>query len=107
VGDPEDRIREDYLRILRFFRFHAQYGRGRLDQEGLAAPPAPQGGGRDLAGERIAAELRKLLLAAGVTAVVKTMARRSILGAVLPGPLDAKSLEAMVAIDAPAGGTPL
>jgi poly(A) polymerase len=106
VGDPEDRIREDYLRILRFFRFHAQYGKGRLDKEGLAAATALKAGARTLSGERIAAELRKLLLAAGVTAVVKTMARRSILAAVLPGPLDAKSLEAMVAIDARAGETP-
>ena len=106
VGDPQERIREDYLRILRFFRFHAQYGRGPLDKEGLAAATALKAGARDLSGERIAAELRKLLLAGGVTAVVNVMARRSILAAVLPGPFDTRALAAMVAIDAQADETP-
>jgi poly(A) polymerase len=106
VGDPEERIREDYLRILRFFRFHAQYGKGRLDKEGLAAATALKAGARALSGERIAAELRKLLLAAGLNAVVKVMVRRSILAALLPGPFDTRSLDTMVAIDRQAGETP-
>jgi poly(A) polymerase len=106
VGDPHERIREDYLRILRFFRFHARYGRGRLDKEGLAAATALKAGARELSGERIAAELRKLLLAAGVAAVVRTMARRSILAAVLPGPFDVKALERMVEIDLAEGEAP-
>jgi poly(A) polymerase len=106
VGDPHERIREDYLRILRFFRFHARFGRGRLDKEGLAAATELKAGARELSGERIAAELKKLLLAAGVAAVVRAMARRSILGAVLPGPFDVKSLERMVEIDRKEGETP-
>ncbi len=106
VGDPHERIREDYLRILRFFRFHARYGRGRLDKEGLAAATELKAGARELSGERIAAELKKLLLAAGVAAVVRAMARRSILGAVLPGPFDVKSLERMAEIDRKEGETP-
>jgi poly(A) polymerase len=106
VGDPHQRIREDYLRILRFFRFHARYGRGRLDRAGLAAATELKAGARELSGERIAAELKKLLLAAGVAAVVKPMARRSILAALLPGPFDVKSLERMVEIDATEGEAP-
>jgi poly(A) polymerase len=106
VGDPHERIREDYLRILRFFRFHARYGRGRLDKGGLAAATELKAGARELSGERIAAELKKLLLAAGVAAVVRAMARRSILGAVLPGPFDVKSLERMAEIDRKEGETP-
>ena len=105
VGDPHQRIREDYLRILRFFRFHARYGRGRLDRAGLAAATELKAGARELSGERIAAELKKLL-AAGVAAVVKPMARRSILAALLPGPFDVKSLERMVEIDATEGEAP-
>ena len=106
VGDPHERIREDYLRILRFFRFHARYGRGRLDKDGLAAAAELKAGARELSGERIAGELKKLLLAPGVAAVVRTMARRSILAAVLPGPFDVKALERMVEIDEMEGETP-
>jgi poly(A) polymerase len=106
VGDPHERIREDYLRILRFFRFHARYGRGRLDREGLAAATELKAGARELSGERIAAELKKLLLAPGVAPVVRAMARRSILAAVLPGPFDVKALDRMVATDGEEGEAP-
>jgi poly(A) polymerase len=106
VGDPQDRIREDYLRILRFFRFHAQYGCGRLDRDGLAAATALKAGARALSGERVSAELKKLLLAGGVAAVVRVMARRSILGTVLPGPFDANALERMAEIDGHEGEAP-
>jgi len=106
VGDPHERIREDYLRILRFFRFHARYGRGRLDREGLAAAAELKALARELSGERIVAELKKLLLAPGVAPVVRAMARRSILAAVLPGPFDVKALDRMVGIDEAEGEAP-
>ena len=60
IGDAEARINEDYLRILRFFRFNAYYGKGPLDQEGLQACVRLRGGLEQLSAERIAAELRRL-----------------------------------------------
>lgn len=63
IGDPAQRITEDYLRIMRFFRFHAAYGESALDAEGLAACEALKGGMARLSAERIRAELMKLLAA--------------------------------------------
>jgi tRNA nucleotidyltransferase/poly(A) polymerase len=63
IGDAEARIKEDYLRILRFFRFNAYYGKGPLDPDGLHAAVKLRGGMDQLSAERVAAELRKLLVA--------------------------------------------
>ena len=63
VGDAEARIREDHLRILRFFRFHAWYGRGPLDTEGLAACARLAEGVERLSGERVGSEMKRLLAA--------------------------------------------
>ncbi len=60
IGDPAKRIAEDYLRILRFFRFHAAYGSGRLDAAGLAACIAGRDGLDQLSRERVRMELLKL-----------------------------------------------
>ncbi len=61
VGDPEARIQEDYLRILRFFRFFSQYGQDDVDADGLAACTNLQNGLKQLSRERIGQETRKLL----------------------------------------------
>src|SRR5690606_24697530 len=61
IGDAEKRIKEDYLRILRFFRFFAWYGRGRPDAEGIKACARLKDGMRKLSAERVWAELKKLL----------------------------------------------
>ncbi len=86
VGDPETRIREDYLRILRFFRFHAWYGdpEGGLDAEGLAACAALSAGIETLSRERLGAEMRKLLSAPDPSRVA-AMAQAGVLLRVLPG----------------------
>jgi poly(A) polymerase len=70
IGDPVRRITEDYLRIMRFFRFHAEYGEGALDAAGLAACAALKGGMAKLSSERIHAELLKLLVAKAAAAVL-------------------------------------
>ena len=87
VGDPELRIREDYLRILRFFRFTAWYGDPALgmDAEGLAACAANIDGLHTLSKERVGAELRKLLSAPDPAPATASMARAGILTAILPG----------------------
>jgi poly(A) polymerase len=101
VGDPETRIREDYLRILRFFRFHAVYGdpdQG-IDPQGLAACAALSAGLETISRERITAELRKLLSARDPAPAVAAMARAGILRLVLPG-ADPRALAPLVHLDA-------
>ncbi|WP_149141747.1 CCA tRNA nucleotidyltransferase [Gemmobacter caeruleus] len=87
VGDAHARIREDYLRILRFFRFHAWYGdpdQG-IDAEGLAACAELSAGIETLSAERIGAEMRKLLAAPDPAPAVAVMAQAGVLARVLPG----------------------
>ena len=87
VGDPHQRIREDYLRILRFFRFHAVYGdpgQG-IDPDGFAACAELSDGIATLSRERIGAEMRKLLDARNPAPAVAAMAASGILPLVLPG----------------------
>ncbi|RZJ44224.1 MAG: CCA tRNA nucleotidyltransferase [Brevundimonas sp.] len=90
VGDPETRIREDYLRILRFFRFFAWYGRGQPDAEGLQACRDLAPGMSRLSAERVSKELMKLLAAEEPRASMAAMAQTGVLQQVLPeaGPLD-------------------
>jgi poly(A) polymerase len=87
VGDADARIREDYLRILRFFRFHAQYGDPEhgLDAAALAACAQHSAMLETLSRERITAELRKLLAARDPAPAVAAMAQAGILAHVLPG----------------------
>jgi poly(A) polymerase len=100
VGDPHQRIREDYLRILRFFRFHAVYGdptQG-IDAEGLAACAELSDGIASLSRERIGAEMRKLLAALNPAPAVAAMAQAGVLGHVMPG-ADTKALAPLVHLE--------
>lgn len=83
VGEPEQRLREDYLRILRFFRFHAWYGRGEPDEAAVAACSALKDDIRTLAAERISKELLKLLAADDPRASVRLMAQTGVLAVIL------------------------
>jgi poly(A) polymerase len=83
VGLPSRRIREDYLRILRFFRFHAAYGKGAPDAKGLAACTRLRKGIGGLSAERIRQELLKLLAAPRAVETLKVMAKARILSEVL------------------------
>ena len=87
VGDPHLRIREDYLRILRFFRFHAVYGNrsAGLDADGLAACAELAEGVSRLSHDRIGVEVRKLLAARNPAPAVAAMAAAGVLGLILPG----------------------
>jgi poly(A) polymerase len=84
VGDAEARIREDYLRILRFFRFQAWFGRGEPDPAGLSACAALKEGVKTLSGERVSKEFLKLLAAEDPRAAVRLMAASGVLPALLP-----------------------
>lgn len=85
VGDPEQRIAEDYLRVLRFFRFWARYGRGEADGPALVAIRAAVQGLAVLSAERVWGEIRKILAAPAPEAAVALMAETGVLAAVLPG----------------------
>ena len=85
VGDPDQRIQEDYLRILRFFRFHAYFGKDGVDAEGLAACAAHSAMIETISRERVGAEMKKLLSAPDPAPAVAAMAQSGVLRAVLPG----------------------
>lgn len=85
IGEPAKRIAEDYLRILRFFRFHASYGHGAPDADGLAACIRARDGIESLSRERVRMETMKLLVARHATAALAVMAETGLLIQVLGG----------------------
>ncbi len=87
IEDADQRIREDYLRALRYFRFHAWYGNASagMDAEALAAIGSNLDGLETLSAERVGAELRKLLSAADPSTALAAMAQTGVLGMILPG----------------------
>ncbi|WP_421857538.1 CCA tRNA nucleotidyltransferase [Oricola sp.] len=84
IGTADNRIREDYLRILRFFRFFAWYGSGRPDAAGLLACTRLKDGLAGLSAERIWSEMRKLLSAPDPSRTLLWMRQAGVLTQVLP-----------------------
>ena len=84
IGDPEERIREDYLRILRFFRLTAVYSASAPDPEGLAAAVRQRDGLTRLSGERIRQELMRLMVAPRAAELIEVMRDYGLLALVLP-----------------------
>ena len=99
VGDPATRIREDVLRILRFFRFHAHFGKDGIDPAGLEACAEHAGLIDTLSGERIRTEFLKLLAAPAPVAVLEIMDAVDILQWFLPGPYDPAALTGLIAFE--------
>ena len=99
VGDPETRIREDYLRILRFFRFRAWFARGAPDAAGLAACAALREGLGRLSAERVSKELLKLLAAPDPRQAAGEMADTGALAVILPEARPLDRLDALVEIE--------
>jgi poly(A) polymerase len=99
VGDAGERIREDYLRILRFFRFLAWYGRGEPDRAAVAACAALKDGLAGLSAERVSKELLKLLAAADPRPAVELMAETGVLAVVLPDGVDHARFRALSQLD--------
>ncbi len=83
IGDPDARIREDYLRILRFFRFSARFAVGALDREGLDATVRRREGLAKLSRERVRAEVLKILVAPRSAEIVRIMSDFGVLGDIL------------------------
>ncbi|HEV2531170.1 CCA tRNA nucleotidyltransferase [Phenylobacterium sp.] len=100
VGEPEQRLHEDYLRILRFFRFLAWYGKTGADEAALAACARLKDRIASLSAERISKELLKLLAADDPRASVELMLKAGVLEMVLPEPIDIERFNGLVEIEA-------
>jgi len=99
VGDPGTRIREDVLRVLRFYRFHAWLGRGAADPAARAACRASAPLVATLSGERVQAELLKLLGAADPVPTLALMAEDGVLGKILPATRPLEVLRRLIRIE--------
>jgi poly(A) polymerase len=107
IGDAHERIREDYLRILRFFRFLAEYGDPAApDPEGLAATIAERPGLAGLSGERIRAEFLLLLAAPRAVTAVRAMHGAGLLEPVLGAHGNVEQLARLAAIEAALARSP-
>ena len=99
IGDAKARIEEDYLRILRFFRFHAAFGTGELDRPGYLACIAARAGLAALSAERLRMEMLKLLVTDGALGTVTSMIDGGILLLVFGGIAYLGPFAAMIAAE--------
>jgi len=106
IGEPRRRIEEDYLRILRFFRFHAHFAVGPPDRPGLHACIRARAGLETLSRERVRMEMLKLLIASRATPTLAVMSECGILGTVLGGVAFLASFENVVKAEAALGDVP-
>lgn len=105
IGDPDQRIAEDFLRILRFFRIHAAFGAGDPDRDGYLACIRGRAGLASLSAERLRMEMLKLLVAQGASAAALAMADGGLLQALTGGVVYTGPLSAMIAIERELGLT--
>ena len=100
VGDARTRIREDYLRILRFFRFSGQYASGPFDAGGIGASIAERSGLRRLSRERIRSELLQILAARRAGEAIDIMDESGLLGLILGGVARRERFKRLCSIEA-------
>ena len=106
IGDAMTRVREDYLRILRFFRFHAAYAEGAMDADAMHACIALRDGMRGLSRERVHAELMKLLKARRAVDSIEAMTHSGMLDDALAGAPNPQRLRRVIAIENTNGLSP-
>ncbi|GBE43364.1 CCA-adding enzyme [bacterium BMS3Bbin10] len=106
IGDPRERVREDYLRILRFFRFNAQLGDGDFDAAALDACVSARAGLQGLSAERVNSEMMRLLRAPGAAEALRKMFEYGLLVQVLAGVPFLGRLEKLIAVEAHLGQEP-
>jgi poly(A) polymerase len=106
IGDAAQRIAEDYLRILRFFRMHAAYGAGAPDRTGYLACIAGRAGLSSLSAERVRMEMLKLLVAHGAEGAVTAMADAGLLLAIVGGVTYTGPYAAMISAERALGLAP-
>lgn len=106
IGDPDQRIAEDFLRILRFFRIHAAFGAGAPDRDGYLACIRGRAGLASLSAERVRMEMLKLLAAGGASDAALAMAEGGLLQALIGGVAYTGPLATMIAIERELGLQP-
>jgi poly(A) polymerase len=106
IGDPNQRIAEDYLRILRFFRIHAAYGAGEPDRAGYLACINARAGLATLSAERVRVEMLKLMIAGGAAVATAAMAEGGLLLPIVGGVTYAGPFAAMISIERALGLPP-
>src|SRR6266404_3058579 len=106
IGDPDRRIAEDYLRILRFFRIHAAFGAGEPDREGYLACIRGRVGLASLSAERMRMEMLKLMVAEGAAVAVTAMADGGLLLPIFGGVAYTGPLKAMISAERMLGWKP-
>ncbi|QDP24480.1 CCA tRNA nucleotidyltransferase [Bradyrhizobium cosmicum] len=106
IGDPDQRIAEDFLRILRFFRIHAAFGAGAPDRDGYLACIRGRAGLASLSAERVRMEMLKLLAAGGASDAALAMAEGGLLQALIGGVAYTGPLATMIAIERELGLRP-
>src|ERR1700694_3945230 len=106
IGDPNQRIAEDYLRILRFFRIHAAYGSGEPDRAGYLACIAARAGLATLSAERVRMEMLKLMVAEGAAVAVTAMADGGLLLPIFGGVAYTGPFTAMISAERMLGWKP-
>jgi poly(A) polymerase len=106
IGDPNRRIAEDYLRILRFFRIHAAFGSGEPDREGYLACIRARAGLASLSAERMRMEMLKLMVAEGAAVAIAAMADGGLLLPIFGGVAYTGPLSAMISAERMLGWKP-
>ncbi len=106
IGEPQRRIEEDFLRILRFFRFHAHFADGPPEPAGLHPCIRARAGLETLSRERVRTEWLKLFVAARATPTLAVMVESGLLGTVLGSVAFIASFENMVKVEAALGVKP-
>src|SRR6202171_2787399 len=106
IGDPNRRIAEDYLRILRFFRIHAAFGAGEPDRAGYLACVRARAGLATLSAERVRMEMMKLMVAQGATGAIAAMAEGGLLLPIFGGVAYTGPFAAMIAAERSLGLEP-
>jgi poly(A) polymerase len=99
IGNPGERIAEDYLRILRFFRIHATYGVGQPDRAGLLACIGGRAGLAALSAERVRMEMIKLMVADGAQGAVLAMVDGGLAQTIIGGVAYTAPFAAMIDVE--------
>ncbi len=99
IGNANERIAEDYLRILRFFRIHAAYGAGEPDRAGYLACIGGRAGLASLSAERMRMEMVKLMVASGAAGAISAMADSGLLQQIIGGVAYTGPLAAMIEVE--------
>ncbi|MDD4556051.1 MAG: hypothetical protein PHE89_01800 [Alphaproteobacteria bacterium] len=96
IGNPNHRIKEDYIRILRFFRFYSDFGKGEPDAKSLQACIENKEGLKTISIEKLKDEMKKILLTKNVVKTIRIIQENDIFSHIMPSPQNLDDLEFLV-----------